>query len=44
MIIKGKKILLIDDVMTTGTTLENSAKILKNFGAKEIRALVLARE
>jgi ComF family protein len=41
--IKSKKILLVDDVMTTGTTLENCAKILKKFGAKEVTVLVIAK-
>jgi ComF family protein len=34
---------LIDDVMTTGTTLEESAKKLKKLGINKIYALVLAR-
>lgn len=42
--IKGKKILLIDDIITTGTTLEQCAKLLKSAGAKKVYALVLARE
>lgn len=43
-IIKGKKILLIDDIITTGATLSICAKILKQAGAEEVRALVIARE
>lgn len=42
--IKDKKILLVDDIITTGTTLSICATILKQAGAKEIRALVIARE
>ncbi|MBQ8177602.1 MAG: ComF family protein [Clostridia bacterium] len=39
----GKKILLIDDVMTTGATVTTCAQILKNNGAQEIIILTLAR-
>ena len=42
-LIKGKKILLIDDVCTTGSTLNECAKTLLNAGAKEVYGLVLAR-
>lgn len=41
--IKGRKIVLIDDVETTGSTLAECAKALKQAGAKEIYALTLAR-
>ncbi len=43
-VIKGKKILLIDDIITTGTTLSICASVLKKAGAEEVRALVIARE
>ncbi len=39
----GKKIILVDDVMTTGATLSEAAHALKNAGAKEITGLVVAR-
>ncbi|HNW96682.1 MAG TPA: ComF family protein [Candidatus Paceibacterota bacterium] len=42
-IIEGKKIILLDDVYTTGTTLEEAAKILKSAGAKKIIGLVIAK-
>jgi len=37
-----RKILLIDDVVTTGATVEEAAKTLKKTGAKEVIALALA--
>lgn len=39
--IKGKKILLIDDIITTGVTLEEVSKLLLNNGAKKIIGLTL---
>ena len=41
--IRGKKILLIDDVMTTGTTVNLCAQQLKKAGAKEVVVLCIAR-
>lgn len=41
--VSGKKILLIDDVSTTGSTLEACASALKIAGAKDIVGLTLAR-
>jgi ComF family protein len=38
-----KNIILIDDVVTTGSTLNECARILKNAGAGEIWGLVLAK-
>ncbi len=40
--VAGKRILIIDDVVTTGSTLEECAKVLKRAGAKKILALTLA--
>lgn len=40
--IKNKSILLIDDVFTTGSTMEEASKILLNGGAKQVYALTLA--
>jgi ComF family protein len=39
----GKRILLVDDVYTTGTTLHECAKELMNSGANSVVALTLAR-
>lgn len=40
---KGKSILLIDDVFTTGSTMNECSRVLKETGAKKIYGLVLAR-
>jgi ComF family protein len=39
----GKKILLIDDVFTTGSTLSEAARILRQGGASSVHAYALAR-
>lgn len=41
--IQGKKILLVDDVYTTGSTMEEAARVLKTAGAKEVLGAVVAR-
>lgn len=43
-LIKGKNILLFDDVATTGATINECAKTLKLAGAKKIDVFVLARD
>lgn len=39
----GKRVILIDDVRTTGATLHHAGQALAQAGAAEVRALVLAR-
>ena len=35
------KVLLVDDIITTGYTLDECAKVLKKAGVKEVNALTL---
>jgi ComF family protein len=41
--LKGKNIILVDDVVATGTTLDEAAKALKSAGAISVKAVVFAR-
>ena len=41
--VNGRDILLVDDVMTTGTTLSECARVLKQAGAKRVWAATVAR-
>jgi len=43
-LINGRTIFLVDDVFTTGSTMEECAFILKSAGAKKIYGIVVARE
>lgn len=40
--VRGRRIVLIDDVMTTGATLNSAANVLRRAGAAEVDALVFA--
>ncbi|WP_228767931.1 ComF family protein [Limnohabitans sp. DM1] len=41
--IRGKRVVLIDDVMTSGASLHTAARVLRQAGATHISAIVLAR-
>ena len=42
-LVKGKRIVLVDDVMTSGASLSSAAQAVRRAGAERITALVLAR-
>ena len=41
--VKGKRVLLLDDVLTTGATVQACSRALKRAGATRVHVLVLAR-
>ena len=40
----GKRIVLLDDIYTTGSTIEECARVISKSGAKEIFVIILARD
>jgi len=41
--VKRKRLLLIDDVYTTGATIRECSRVLKKAGAKEVKAMTVAQ-
>lgn len=39
--VRGKKVIIVDDITTTGTTLRETIQLLKNMGATPVGAVVL---
>lgn len=42
--VQNKKIIIVDDIYTTGATLNEAARVLKEGGAKEVWGITVARE
>jgi len=42
-LIAGKHVMLVDDVLTTGTTVQECARVLLEHGARDVSAFTLAR-
>ena len=43
MAIVGQRVLVVDDVVTTGATLQAAARVLLSLGAREVLAATVAR-
>jgi predicted amidophosphoribosyltransferase len=41
--LRGQNVLLVDDVMTSGASLNTAAQVLKQAGIQSVKALVFAR-
>jgi predicted amidophosphoribosyltransferase len=41
--LRGRDIVLVDDVMTSGASIFTAAQVLRDAGARRVTALVLAR-
>ena len=41
---KGKNVFLVDDVYTTGSTMQECANVLRTLGIKKVFGLTIARE
>jgi predicted amidophosphoribosyltransferase len=41
--VQGRHLILVDDVFTTGSTVEECARVLSQAGAGSIRAVTVAR-
>ncbi|MGO8761930.1 MAG: ComF family protein [Desulfobaccales bacterium] len=42
-LVKGKSVLLIDDLLTTGSTVKECARVLRRAGARQVEVLTVAR-
>lgn len=42
-LVEGKRVLLIDDVITTGSTISECARVLRSAGAADVVCATLAR-
>ncbi len=42
-LVKGKSVLLIDDLLTTGSTVKECARVLRRAGARRVEVLTVAR-
>lgn len=42
--LQGKRVVIVDDILTTGSTLRECAKVLRQNGAKEVLGVTLAHE